>query len=227
MYLKISTCNGVEIGLQTEREGKTRIQVAMETFQLAKVAADTLRQTLGCSLFVTENGMITVIHSEKEYVTSSTVRGYLEEEETPKLPVETVDDDVTTARVKKQIVHRQFFEKRCYLREGVTASISIVTETLHEAAATASEEKETEKNRCSGMKRVGVENKDSRDVVGWKVILQEVELKDAGGHEKHPSLLVDLLTFLYGSRLSSQFLSIDYVCGNLLGKQGGIQRHGR
>jgi len=56
----------VEIGLQTEGEGKTRIQIAMESFQLAKIAANTLRQTLRSRLVETGREVITIIQSEYE-----------------------------------------------------------------------------------------------------------------------------------------------------------------
>ena len=44
-------------------------------------------------------------------MTSSTVSGYLGEQWDLLLPVETVDDDITTARVKKEVMDRQLLEK--------------------------------------------------------------------------------------------------------------------
>lgn len=93
----------------------------------------------------------------------------------------------------------------------MTASISIVTEALYEAIAAASEEKETEEDRRTRMKRVDIEDKDPCDVVGWEVVLQEVQLENAGGNEKHPSLLVDQLTLFDGPGLSLQLLCVGYV----------------
>ena len=66
MCLEVATRYRVEIGLQTEGEGKTRIQIAMESFQLAKVAANALRQTLRRRLVETGREVITVIQSEYE-----------------------------------------------------------------------------------------------------------------------------------------------------------------
>lgn len=84
------------------------------------------------------------------------------------------------------------------MREGVTTSIRIVTETLHKPAATTPEEKETEKNGRTGMKRVGIKDQDPSNMVGWKMVLQKVQLEDSGGNEKHPSLLIDHLALLNG-----------------------------
>ena len=66
MCLEIATCYRVKIGLQAEGEGKTRIQIAMESFQLAKIATNTLRQTLRSRLVETRREVITAIQSEYE-----------------------------------------------------------------------------------------------------------------------------------------------------------------
>ena len=79
----------------------------------------------------------------------------------------------------------------------MTATLRIVAEALHETTAATAEEKKAEKNGRAGVERVGIVDQDPCDMVHRKMVLEEVQLEDSGGNEKHASFLVDHLTLLH------------------------------